>query len=371
MSRGTHQLTAFQRWTIAATVFAIYWPIRLYVNIDTMSWLMLQQRWPFFVLEIVVTIPFFVLWLTAIEWIQDRFFPQLGNGFLVDFNLLAQLTTFLAAVALAVFFNLVLFRGLWELMTTELQVTSPPPTRTVLSAAARIQERTRRVKVFNGLTVMALLSAFYLAANRRGYKRLEDVQLRAEQLKKEAAQAQFTALKNQVNPHFLFNSLSILASLVEVNPKLSLEFIAQLAKTYRFILEQPESDSIRLVDELSFMQAYSFLLRIRFRGKLAIDLALSAQEAQPYRIAPLTLQLLLENAVKHNQMSVEEPLRVTISLDGDYLLVTNPIRLRPQVKESTRMGLKNINDRYRLLTERPVWIGEQNGLFMVKIPLLP
>lgn len=368
MTTHKHQLTVYQKLTLATTVFAVYWPIRLYVNLDSVSWSFLQSRWPFLVLEITITIPFFMLWLTVTEWLQDRFFNGLDKGFLVDFSWPTQLITFLAAGALAVFFNLVVFRGLWQLMATELQGSTATFNRP--KSPTPLVEAKRRVKVFNGLTVMALLSAFYLAANRRGYKRLEDVQLRAEQVKKEAIETQFTALKNQVNPHFLFNNLSILASLVEVNPKLSLEFINQLAKTYRFILEQRESDSIKLADELGFMKAYTFLLRIRFRGKLAIDLTISEEEAQRHRIAPLTLQLLIENAVKHNHMSVEEPLRVSIQLMDDYLSISNPTRLRSQAEESTKLGLKNIQQRYRLLTDRPVQIGHQDGLFVVKIPLL-
>lgn len=368
MTTHKHRLTAHQKLTLATTVFAVYWPIRLYVNIDSVSWSFLQGRWPFLLLEITITIPFFILWLTVTEWLQDRFFNRRNKGFLVDFNWPTQLITFLAAGALAVFFNLVVFRGLWQLMATELQVNTPKfnlPKSTV-----PLLEVKRRVKVFNGLTIMALLSAFYLAANRRGYNRLEDVQFRAEQLKKEAIETQFIALKNQVNPHFLFNNLSILASLVEVDTKLSLEFINQLAKTYRFILEQHESDSIKLADELGFMKAYTFLLGIRFRGKLAVALTISDEEAQRHRIAPLTLQLLIENAVKHNHMSVEEPLWVSIQLVDEYLLVSNPIRLRSPGEESTKLGLKNIQERYRLLTARPVQIDHQDGLFTVKIPLL-
>lgn len=369
MTTQKHQLTVYQKLTLATTIFVVYWPIRLYVNIDSVSWSFLQSRWSFLLLEIVITIPFFILWLTVTEWFQDRFFNRLDKGFLVDFSWLTQLITFLAAGALAVFFNLVVFKGLWELMATELQVNTSKISRP--KSTTTLVEAKRRVKVFNGLTVMALLSAFYLAANRRGYNYLEGVQLRAEQVKKEAIQTQFTALKNQVNPHFLFNNLSILASLVEVNPTLSLEFINQLAKTYRFILEQHESDSIKLADEVGFMNAYTFLLQIRFRGKLVIELVISKEQAQLYRIAPLTLQLLIENAVKHNHMSVEEPLRVSIQIVNDYLLVSNPIRLRSQMEESTQVGLKNIQERYRLLTDRPVRIGHLGGLFVVEIPLIP
>ncbi|GAB4020583.1 hypothetical protein GCM10028808_62290 [Spirosoma migulaei] len=362
------QLTYQQKWQLATTIFAIYWPIRLYVHIDNLSLALVQHVWPFWIMEIIVTILFFGLWLVVTDWIQERFFSQMNKEFLIEFDLPAQLVTLVLAGALAILFNMA-FHRLWVTMAGVERFQFSQPVR-VQSLSIRPEERNRRRKIDNGLTVMAMLSAFYLAANRRGYKRLEDIRVKAEQLKQEATQAQFMALKNQVNPHFLFNSLSILSSLIEPNPKLSIQFVGQLAKAFRYILEQRDTNYIKIQDELTFTNAYTFLLHIRFGEKLKIVTDVSTKVANRYSIAPLTLQLLIENVVKHNQMSSEAPLQVRIQTEGDYLLVTNPIRLRPQKEVSTGVGLKNITDRYRLLTKRPVWFGYQDGVFMVKIPLL-
>jgi LytS/YehU family sensor histidine kinase len=230
--------------------------------------------------------------------------------------------------------------------------------------------RAKRIKANNGLTIMAMLMAFYLAANRRGYRALAQLRVQAEQLEKEAAQAQFAALRNQVNPHFLFNSLSILSSLVEVNAKLSVQFINRLSKAYRYILEQRDNERVPLRTELDFIDSYTFLLRIRFDERLQVRISVSDADRDRFQIAPLTLQLLVENAVKHNRMSEDEPLIVAIDREDDYLRVSNPLQLRPRSEESTGMGLTNIVNRYRLLTDKPVWVGEIDGEFVVKIPLL-
>lgn len=363
-----NQLTYKQKWQLATTVFAIYWPIRIYVHINHFSLELVQRVWPFWIMEIIVTILFFGLWLTVTDWIQQRFFSKMNREFLIEFDLPAQLATLVVAGALAVLFNIA-FHRMWIVMAGVERFHFSQPIRTSALNLSP-EESNQRKKIDNGLTIMAMLSAFYLAANRRGYKRLEAIKVNAEQLKQEAIQAQFMALKNQVNPHFLFNSLSILSSLIEPNPKLSIQFVGQLAKAFRYILEQRDTNYIKLQDELNFTNAYTFLLQIRFGEKLKIRTDVSASIATKYNIAPLTLQLLIENVVKHNQMSSEEPLLVNIQTEDDYLLVTNPIRLRPQKETSTGLGLKNIADRYRLLTKRPVCFGDQDGIFIVKIPLL-
>ena len=217
---------------------------------------------------------------------------------------------------------------------------------------------------------MAMLMAYYLAANRRGYSQLARLRIQAEELGKEAAQAQFTALRNQVNPHFLFNSLSILSSLVEVDAKLSVQFINRLSKAYRYILEQRDAERIQLRTELDFIESYTFLLHIRFDERFQVHINLPEADQDRYQIAPLTLQLLVENAVKHNRMSDEEPLIVRIDRENDYLRVANPIQPRPRMEESTGVGLTNIVNRYRLLSNQPVWIGEVDDEFVVRIPLL-
>jgi two-component system LytT family sensor kinase len=364
-------LTNRQRWQLATTVFAIYWPIRLYVAINQFSLTLIRKVWPFWIMEIIVTILFFYLWITVTDWFHQRIFRLFNKGFLIEFNLPAQLATLLLAVGLAVLFNMGFYR-LWLVMARlePIQNSTSIQSPANLRRANRFADGGQHQKVDNGLTIMAMLAAFYLAANRRGYKQLEDIRVKAEQMKQEATQAQFVALKNQVNPHFLFNSFSILSSLIAVNPKLSIQFVGQLAKSYRYVLEQHDAKCVKLRDELDFVKAYTFLLHIRFSDKFRVITNIPQEKVDQYSIAPLTLQLLIENAVKHNQMSSEVPLLVTIDMEQDYLLITNLIRLRPKIEASTGLGLKNIIKRYQLLTDRPVLIEDLANVFLVKIPLL-
>ncbi|MFD1143490.1 sensor histidine kinase [Larkinella insperata] len=379
---SNHQLSNLQKWQLAATIFVIYWPIRAYANwpigragtLNGFAWPFLERIWPLWIMEVGFTMLFFWLWLHVTEWIQQRFFGQSGKEFLVEFTLPAQLATLIVAGALAVLFNSV-FSYLWVAISglLENRLSRSPSIDWGLYFDAdcwRIDLERRR-KINDGLTVMAMLSAFYLAANRRGYKRLEDLRVKGEQLKQEAVQAQFSALKNQVNPHFLFNSLSILSSLVETNTRLSVQYINRLSKVYRYILEQRNAERISLKSELEFIDSYLFLLNIRFADKLKVDIDIPEGDAARYGIAPLSLQLLIENAVKHNQMSTEKPLVVTIRKQLDTLEIRNGLQLRPKKEESTGLGLQNIISRYKLLTTKPVVVGGNENEFVVQIPLLP
>jgi hypothetical protein len=378
-STPTYRLTTKQKWQLTLSVFVIFWPIRLYVNISNWRWDLFPRVVPFWLVEITLLILFLYAWITVTEWIQRQFFKRFGEGFLVEFRIPAQLATLAIASALAVTFNFAFFL-IWHQIddaleqrfdiNREQEVRPPRPLNSPPMPEERRKRNDQRRRVNNGLTVMAMLSAFYLAANRRTFRRLEDVQVRAERLEKENVQAQFAALKSQVNPHFLFNSLSILSSLVYANAELSEKFIDQLSRAYRYILEQKDNERVLLRTELEFIQAYRFLLNIRFENKFDILIDVPEADQTRYSIAPLTLQLLVENAVKHNRMSAKEPLHVHILLEGDCLVVRNNLQTRPQSENSTGVGLQNIITRYALLTDRPVWVGEQEGQFVVKIPLL-
>ncbi|HEY1024636.1 MAG TPA: histidine kinase, partial [Sphingobacteriaceae bacterium] len=173
-----------------------------------------------------------------------------------------------------------------------------------------------------------------------------------ERIEKGVAQAQFESLRNQINPHFLFNSLNVLSSLVHIDADLSEKFIDQLARSYRYLLEQKGKELVPLKVETDFIRSFVFLLKIRFEEKLQVNVNISASSMEQL-IAPLTLQLLIENAVKHNIVSVEEPLIIDIYDDAmGCLVVRNNVQLRMNSMPSTGLGLKNIVSRYALLTER-------------------
>ncbi|MBK8703801.1 MAG: histidine kinase [Saprospiraceae bacterium] len=183
-------------------------------------------------------------------------------------------------------------------------------------------------------------------------------------------QAQLDCLKSQVNPHFLFNNLSILSSLVQVNPDLSERFIVELSHTYRYILDQGELELVPLRTEMDFIASFAFLLKIRFENKFDLIARIDEQDMDRYQIAPLTLQLLVENAIAHNAMSVKEPLVVEIFIQDANLLVKNRLQQRPVYPQRAGCGLYNLANRYALVTNRPVWAGPIGDEFVVKVPLL-
>jgi len=364
------QFSLSQKARLALSVFIIYWPIRLYLNIYAISWPFLLGVLPLWAIEIPLTIFFFFCWISLAQGLLNRF--QLWSGALT--NTWTQLGLLVVASVMAVLFNVV-FNEIRTGLDDALEPRSSVANQRMNGGGVPSQWRRRggsdqRQRMNTGITVMAMLSAFYLVVNRRSNNRMRQLEVKAERMEKETAQAQFMALKNQVNPHFLFNSLSILSSLVEVDSTLSVRFINQLSRAYRYILEQRDNERVSLRTELEFIQAYIFLLSIRFDDKLQVNIDVSESDANQYAIAPLTLQLLVENAVKHNQMSASQPLTVSIYRDHDYLLITNPIQLRPTTDTSTGVGLQNIINRYALLTDKAVWVGKQDGLFVVKIPLL-
>ena len=361
-------LTFRQKIWLAFSVVAVYWPIRLYQNIPGVSTDFLLKGLPFLVVEGTLTFLLFLGWVYLIDEIQRRLAHWFGRGGMGKLRWPARLLTLLLAVGLALLFNEIfgtVRRGMDNGLTRQFPSLGQSPQRSRPS-----RDTGQRERMNNGLTFLALLSAFYLTANRWSGQRIRQLQVQAERMEKEAVRSQFDALKNQVNPHFLFNSLSILSSLVEVDSRLAVQFIGRLSKAYRYILEQRDNDQVSLRTELDFIAAYTFLLTIRFEDKLFVTIDVPEADRDRYAIAPLTLQLLVENAVKHNRLSEEEPLRVSITREGDWLLVANPIQPRPDREESTGIGLQNITNRYRLLTDRPVWVGEQDGEFAVKLPLL-
>ncbi|GAB3697079.1 hypothetical protein GCM10027592_20870 [Spirosoma flavus] len=279
------------------------------------------------------------------------------------------LFTFLIALALSVLFTQVLHQILGGIAflvdyfgpSTAHKSHNSPFSPDVLAYMKRAN---------NVLSIVIMLSAFYLTINLRAFQQLKDVQLKAERLEKEALLSQFEALKHQLSPHFLFNSLSILTSLIHEDVDLSEQFIKRLSKAYRYILDQRNQDLVLLKTELDFIKAYTFLLQIRFENKFEVIIDVSQESQLQCRIAPLTLQLLVENAVKHNRMSLQERLMVRIYTQDDWLVVENPVQPRDQPEPSTGVGLQNIKNRYALLTDRTIHYGEESGSFIVKIPLL-
>jgi hypothetical protein len=181
--------------------------------------------------------------------------------------------------------------------------------------------------------------------------------------------AKFESLKNQLDPHFLFNSLNVLTSLIGENPGQAEKFTTKLSKVYRYVLEQKDKDLISLGEELAFARSYMQLLQMRFEDaiKYSIPERVSNEE---YKIVPLSLQLLLENAVKHNVITTQHPLSIEIFEENGYLVVQNNKNPKKSLEKSTKVGLRNIRQRYELVTDQKVVIEDEPSEFRVRLPLL-
>lgn len=201
------------------------------------------------------------------------------------------------------------------------------------------------------------------------YKATRDRQVKEQKRIAGSAAASFDALKNQLDPHFLFNSLNVLTSLIEENPKAATKFTTSLSKVYRYVLEQKNKDLVTLQEELDFAQLYISLLKMRFEDAIEYNPPETLKNPDA-KVVPLSLQLLLENAVKHNMVTPSKKLHITIFEQDGALVVKNNIQPKQVVKKSSGVGLQNIKQRYQLLTDRPVLIAEVNGEFTVAIPLL-
>lgn len=216
--------------------------------------------------------------------------------------------------------------------------------------------------VFPSLINLGFFSHYFLIHWR-------DSQLHNERLEKEKAHVQFENLKNQLNPHFLFNALTSLNSLIMENQVLASQFVQQLSKVYRYLLQNKEKSFVSLKTELDFIQYYVSLLQTRFQQALTIKVEIAAT-AEDLNIVPVTIQLLIENAIKHNILDHERPLHIDIFTSGEYLVVSNNLQRRSHVETSNKQGLENMKSLYGFLTDRPVVIEENEERFSVKVPLV-
>ena len=192
---------------------------------------------------------------------------------------------------------------------------------------------------------------------------------RAAQLEKEKVQVQLDTLKNQISPHFLFNSLSSLDSLIDDNPVLARQFLQQLSKVFRYVLQHKEKAMVPLETELAFIKNYISLLHTRFDGTFMVQCTVD-DDMLDWQIVPVTIQILIENAIKHNTISEARPLTVTISTNDGYLDVSNPVQRKRQVETANGQGLENLKLLYSYLDSRPIEIAEEEGVFRVRVPLL-
>ena len=222
---------------------------------------------------------------------------------------------------------------------------------------------TNSASIFCTIMIIAIYESIYFMNELRAS--VEE----SENLKRESLSAQLNALRSQVNPHFLFNNLNTLSSLIPENPVHAVDFVQQLSKVYRHILEVKDEKSILLKDELDLLNAYTFLLKTRFDKNLDVTIDIPTEKLQK-KIVPLSLQILMENAIKHNIVSADKPLHIDISTLNGSLLVSNNLQMKNHVNECTGIGLDNIRNRYKLISEKPVNVTSNDNNFTVSIPLI-
>ncbi len=220
--------------------------------------------------------------------------------------------------------------------------------------------------VINTFMVLSIILSIF---GYHFFSRWKEEKVRAAELDKEKALVQYDNLRNQLNPHFLFNALSSLNSLIFENPQLASDFLQQLAKVYRYVLEHKEKNLVTLQTEINFVNHYAQLLKTRFESAVEITYQLS-DESRELKIVPVTLQILFENAVKHNIVSTATPLRIVISDEDGMLVVQNNIQRKQRVESSNGQGLENLKNLYRYLSVRKVLVVEDPDTFAVKIPLI-
>jgi len=213
---------------------------------------------------------------------------------------------------------------------------------------------------------LSILSVFYFTYF---YNRYQKNKVKEQKVIAGTASAKFDALKNQLDPHFLFNSLNVLTSLIEENPENAQKFTTSLSKVYRYVLEQKSKELVTVDEELNFARTYMSLLKMRFEDSIIFEIPDKASNPES-KVVPLSLQLLLENAVKHNMVTSSKPLHIKVYEDGDHLVVMNNLQPKQIVKKSSGVGLENIKQRYALLSERKVHINQREKDFAVAIPML-
>jgi sensor histidine kinase YesM len=210
------------------------------------------------------------------------------------------------------------------------------------------------------MVIYLIILSYHFAKNMNEYY------LESQKAKEERNKFRYATLKNQINPHFLFNSLNVLSGMIYKDVEKSDDFISKLAGIYRYVLDVQDEEVVSLEKEIGFIKEYLFLLSSRFNNNLKYEINAKSDQY----IIPMAVQILVENALKHNKVSDEKPLYISISTNKDYLLVTNSLNRKEESTSSLEIGLNNINSRYKYVTDKKITISESEHKFSVSIPLL-
>jgi hypothetical protein len=344
-------------------------------TIGRLIWLSLFGRWMFALL-----VPWFVPTISYLL-IGDPYFASftnfiLGTGMIFTMTVLAFIPHDWAAQYIAdkyPSFHSTLKRGIYTALAfwvlTGIYISAYGffiiqyrPLNAQLDAGKMLN-----VYLFEFVAVLILTCLYELNYSLTKWK---EIKINKEAIKKAGLQGQLQSLKSQVNPHFLFNSLNTLSALITDEPKRAEQFVDEMAKVYRYLLQTNQHELTTLTAEIKFIKSYYHLLRTRYDTGLELIIDVNESDMEKY-IPPLTLQLLVENAVKHNTILEKNPLYIIIkSLDHDLLEVRNNILEKSTPVKSTKLGLANIHAKYELLSERKPVIDIGNDYFKVVLPLL-
>ncbi|RYU91906.1 histidine kinase [Mucilaginibacter terrigena] len=216
---------------------------------------------------------------------------------------------------------------------------------------------------------LAYNAYFFFREWENSIKEKAQLQIEAAELGKDRSMMKYHHLKNQVNPHFLFNTFTSLDGLIQTDPDLASDFVRHLSKVYRYVLQNKENEVVTLQTEIDFIGHYIRLLKIRYKDTFGIKINIS-EAALDHEIVMVTLQMLIDNAIKHNSLQVSSPLNVTIWDEGDYLHVRNNKQLRKQIETSNQQGLQQLKELYSFLTDKQVIVNDKAEFFEIKLPLL-
>lgn len=287
--------------------------------------------------------------ILLIFWIVNNFFIQFDR-------LKSQVCKVLTSITLCVLIS-VLYHKIISLFSDRINY---------LVDAGINKDKQTIIIVFRGFLLGGFL--YFISYYLNVLFEKQKVQIELEKVKQENLEARLSSLRQQISPHFLFNSLSTLKTIAtDIETK---AYIMQLSNVYRYLLSYNENDISTLKDELEFTNSYLYILNQRFENALVINLDLNSELFQK-KIPPLTLQILIENAIKHNVVSIDEPLCIDIfSQDGLNLTIRNNLQLKSSGMEKTGKGLQNISGRYQLIAQKEIEIRTDKNSFIVIVPLL-
>lgn len=308
----------------------------------------LYLAWELSLSYIFFIITGFIIWKGNMRLM---YFLRKNNVEVYDTYLRIVVTYFLVNVLYAGIVSLAALYA-WSSLSKE-----PQPNHTAILLAS----------LFVIITILFVNNIFEIILLRR---EMEFNRLRAEKMETAKVEAELEALKTQIDPHFIFNSLNTLSYLITREPQSARLFNDTLAKVYRYILGNREKDLVLLKEELEFISNYFYLLKIRFGDAVNMIIEINDVSAEDYLIPPISLQTLVENAIKHNEFNEMHTLDIKVAVSANYVVVRNPVKPKEQSAPSNKIGLNNLDNRYKLITRKNIVVENNFRFFTVKLPIL-